>query len=164
MKTLLLIRHAKSSWANPQQNDFERSLNERGKADAQMMAKRLKDKKIKIDVFVSSPARRAITTCEYFVKQYQQEKDAVILKSELYLAAPPVFEIVIEQLDDEFEHAALFSHNNGITEFANQLTDTRVDDMPTCAVFAIKIHTKSWKQFKQAKKEFWFFDYPKNQA
>jgi phosphohistidine phosphatase len=162
MKTLFLIRHAKSSWGNPQQNDFDRPLNERGKADAKMMAKRLKDKKISIDVFVSSPAVRAITTCEYFAKQYKQEKKSVILKSELYLAAPPVFEHVIEQLNDQFEHAVLFSHNNGITEFANTLTDARVDDMPTCSVFAIKVNAKSWKQFKQAKKDFWFFDYPKN--
>jgi phosphohistidine phosphatase len=162
MKTLFLIRHAKSSWETPQQNDFDRSLNERGKADAQMMAQRVSKRNIAIDAFVSSPAKRAITTCEYFAKQYKKEKSDIILKSELYLAGPPVFEDVIEQLDDRIEHAAIFSHNNGITDFANQLTDARIDNMPTCAVFAIRVNTKSWKQFKKAKKEFLFFDYPKN--
>ena len=57
---------------------------------------------------------------------------------------------------------ALFSHNNGITDFANRLTSARVDNIPTCGIFAIKIKSNSWKDFRNAEKGFWFFDYPKN--
>ena len=58
---------------------------------------------------------------------------------------------------------ALFSHNPGITEFVNTLTaETKVDNMPTCSVFAVKADINSWQEFVDAKKELWFFDFPKN--
>ncbi len=62
----------------------------------------------------------------------------------------------------DYTSVALFSHNPGITAFVNDLTNTHIDDMPTCAVFAVHIKTNSWKDFKNAEKNFWFFDYPKN--
>jgi phosphohistidine phosphatase len=55
----------------------------------------------------------------------------------------------------------LFSHNPGITDFANSLTSARIDNLPTCGIFAVKIDTERWDNFKEAKKEFWFADYPK---
>ena len=70
MKTLILVRHAKSSWDAVGLEDFERPLNERGKEDAPLMAKRLKDKKIKPDIFLSSPAKRALKTARYFGKEF----------------------------------------------------------------------------------------------
>lgn len=161
MKTLLLIRHAKSSWASPDQQDFDRPLNDRGKSDAPMMAERLFQKKTPIDVFISSPAKRAKKTCEYFTQQYERSTDQIIFKPELYLAEPSVFWNVVEQIDNTVHHAAIVSHNNGITDFANQLTDTKIDDMPTCAVFAVNADASNWQDFKKAKKTFLFFDYPK---
>jgi phosphohistidine phosphatase len=68
---------------------------------------------------------------------------------------------VIAAIDDSAETAAIFSHNPGITAFVNELTKTRIDNMPTCGVFAIKAETDHWKDFWPAKKSFWFFDYPK---
>ncbi len=77
-KILLLVRHAKSSWDDPSLNDFERPLNERGKKDAPEMAKKLNSKKIKIDAFVSSPAKRARQTCKYFTKEFDLKKRNVV--------------------------------------------------------------------------------------
>jgi phosphohistidine phosphatase len=57
---------------------------------------------------------------------------------------------------------ALFSHNNGITEFANILSATRIDHMPTCSVFAVRVDLKEWRDFEPGKAEFYFFDYPKS--
>lgn len=161
MKTLLLIRHAKSSWEDPSLNDFDRPLNERGKKDAHFMAKRLADKKIRIDAFVSSPARRAKKTAEFFSKEFGEGEDHIILRSELYAAHPQAFEEVVSKFPNKLDHVALFSHNPGITEFANTLTKTKIDDMPTCSIFAVRIGTDKWNEFENAKKEFWFFDYPK---
>ncbi len=161
MKTLLLIRHAKSSWDDPSQNDFDRPLNARGLKDAPMMAKRLLEKKVKIDVFISSPANRAKKTCALFMETFAATEKSMILQSQLYLATPTVFFETISQLDSAIDHAAIFSHNNGITDFANQLSHIKVDNMPTCSVFAIKMGGKNWTDFKKAQKEFWFFDYPK---
>ncbi|MBS1573825.1 MAG: histidine phosphatase family protein, partial [Bacteroidetes bacterium] len=133
MKTLLLIRHAKSSWDDLAMSDFERPLNDRGKRDAPMMARRLTDKKIAIDFFVSSPAKRAKKTAIFFAKEYGVEENDIVFKTELYAAPKDVFYEVIEKLDNSSSHVALFSHNPGITDFANSLTNVRADDMPTCA-------------------------------
>jgi phosphohistidine phosphatase len=161
MKTLILIRHAKSSWDDPGLSDFERPLNERGKKDAPVMAERLYERGIKIDAFVSSPARRARKTAEQFARRYKKDKEDLVLKTELYMASDEAFTSVIEKLDDDIDCVAVFSHNPGITDFANGLTDARTDNIPTCAIFAISIDAKKWSRFRDAKKKFLFFDYPK---
>lgn len=126
-----------------------------------MMARRLTDKKIKIDMFISSPAKRAKKTASFFAKEFGIDDNNIVFKTELYAAPKHVFYEVIEKLDSSSDHVALFSHNPGITDFANSLTNVRADDMPTCAIFAIKSDAKNWSDFANSKKEFWFFDYPK---
>jgi phosphohistidine phosphatase len=162
MKTLILVRHAKSSWADQGVDDFDRPLNDRGKKDGQEMAKRLHKRDIDVDLFVSSPARRARRTARYFAEEYGVDKDDILLVKELYLAAPHSFSQVITAMNDKHDSIAIFAHNPGITEFASSLTNVRIDDMPTCAVFAVSADTDSWSQFEQAEKKFLFFDYPKN--
>ena len=161
MKHLLLVRHAKSSWDNFSVKDFDRPLNERGKKDAPVMAKRLLKRDIKIDAFISSPAKRARKTAEAFVKEYKGNKEHIIFLDDLYLAGPSAFEEVIKNINDRYDTIAIFSHNEGITQFANSLTDTKTDNIPTSGIFALKIKSKHWSDFTTAKKDFWFFDYPK---
>ena len=161
-KQLLLVRHAKSDWADASLSDFDRPLNERGKKDAPAMAHRLLDKKVNIDAFISSPAKRAKKTAGIFAKEYKKDKEGIILKEELYMASSPVFFEIITGTDNKFESIAIFSHNPGITDFANLLTTARIDNIPTCGVFAIKVDCTDWSDFHNAPKEFWFFDYPKN--
>jgi phosphohistidine phosphatase len=162
VKTLLLIRHAKSDWGDASLSDFDRPLNDRGKKDAPVMAHRLLSKNIFIDVFISSPANRARKTAGIFAKEYKRNKDEIIFIDELYGAPANVFYDVIETVNSPFSTIAFFSHNPGITDFANQLTSTRIDNIPTCGIFALKTDCSKWKDFKEAKKEFWFFDFPKN--
>jgi phosphohistidine phosphatase len=161
MKQLLLIRHAKSDWNNASLSDFDRPLNERGKRDAPAMAHRLLDKKIKIDAFIASPAKRAKKTASIFAKEYKTDSDKIIFIEELYAAPSTVFYDVIAKVDGRFDSIAVFSHNPGITDFANSLTDVQIDNIPTCGIFAVKINIKHWSDFKEAEKEFWFVDYPK---
>ena len=162
MKTLLLIRHAKAEPQGFSQKDFDRSLNERGRKDAVTMSKRLIKKNIKLDAFISSSAERAKETAVLFAKEFGKKKKEVVLIDELYLATSEIFYKAISSTNDSFDHIALVSHNPGIAEFANTLTNVRIDDMPTCSVFVVKIHCKTWKEFAEAKKEFLLFDFPKN--
>lgn len=162
MKQLILVRHAKSSWDDPMQKDFDRPLNERGYKDAVAMAKRLVAKKIEIDAFVSSTANRALTTATYFAEAYGVKKKDIVQKKELYHASSEVLLDVISGIDDALHSVAIFSHNPGITEFATDLTNTSIDNIPTCGIFAIKLSIKHWKDFESGQKKFWFFDYPKN--
>ena len=163
MKTLLLIRHAKSSWDDPKISDFERPLTERGKSDAKMMAERIKDKSISIEFFVSSPAKRAKKTAKIFLKDFDEKEKHLLLLPSLYEGSVENFYEAIESLDHKRDKVALFAHNPGITNFVNSLDCSPIYNMPTCAVFALKIKTKDWKEFREAEKEFLFFDYPKNQ-
>jgi len=162
MKTLLIIRHAKSGWDDAFVPDIDRTLTDRGKSDAAMMAKRMKKKSIKIDAFVSSPAKRAKKTAEIFMKEFNEKEKKLIIILSLYEASVKDFYDAIETLNSKDDAVALFSHNPGITQFVNSLDCAPVYNMPTCAVFALKIQTKHWEEFTEAEKEFLFFDYPKN--
>ena len=164
MKSLLIIRHAKSSWDITTVDDFDRPLNDRGKNDAPEMAKRLIKEKIKIDAFVSSPAKRAKKTAQLFAREFQRSKDDIIYIPELYNVSTSVLYHVIASLDNNYGTVAIFSHNPAVTEFANSLTNHRIDDMPTCGIFATKIHSNNWEDFETAQKEFWFFNYPKSKS
>jgi len=162
MKQLFIIRHAKSSWDIGVLNDFDRGLNQRGHTDAPAMAKRLIDKNIAIDLFVSSTAKRALTTATYFAEAYHKVEKDILKVDELYHAIPTIFYNTIAAISYTLNSVAVFSHNPGITEFVNELTKTQIDVMPTCGIFAMNVHTKSWADFKSAKKDFLFFDYPKS--
>ena len=162
MKTLIIIRHAKSSWADIGEKDFDRPLNERGKKDAPEMAEKLLASKIKIDAFVSSPAKRARKTCKYFMEVYNKEKKDMVLLEELYNAPVSVFYDVTKNLKNDFNSVALFSHNPGISAFVNTLCKSvDIDEMPTCAAFAVEVSTDDWSNFEIAEKRFLFFKYPK---
>ncbi|SJZ66774.1 SixA phosphatase family protein [Sediminibacterium ginsengisoli] len=161
MKHLLLIRHAKSSWSNSNLGDFDRDLNDRGRRDAPVMAQRLTEHHIQPDALVSSTALRAMQTAIFFARTFHKTEQDIMRMPELYHAPPPVFYKVISELPSSVNTAAVFAHNPGITAFVNELTATRIDDMPTCAVFGVKVHADTWADFAEAEKTFWFFDYPK---
>jgi len=162
MKTLVLVRHAKSSWDAPGLSDFDRPLNERGKKDAPEMAERLKEKGLKPDVFLSSPAKRARRTARYFAEAFGVEKEAIVFEEDLYMATEEAFLKAVRGRRDGQDTVVLFAHNPGITEFANTLSNVRIDDMPTCSMFAVAADVKSWEDFLAGEKKFLFFDYPKN--
>jgi len=162
MKTLIVVRHAKSSWSDSDKDDHDRPLNSRGKKDAPEMAKRLQKRDIKVDLFVSSSALRAHTTARYFADEYDVSKKDILLEEKLYLAPAESYYEVLSALSDKHEVVAVFGHNPGITDFANTLSQVHVDDMPTCAVYAVAADTEEWAAFKEADKDFLFFDYPKN--
>jgi|SRR6476469_11128414 len=161
MKTLILIRHAKSDWTNAASSDHDRVLNARGKKDAPDMAKRLRDKIEKLDLIVSSSAVRALTTAEAFADEFDIKHKQIQIEPALYLADTDAFFNIIHSLDSKYKKIAIFSHNPGITEFANQLTNVHIDDMPTCAMYAVRADIKDWKDFRPEEKQFYFFDYPK---
>ena len=162
MKTLIVVRHAKSSWSDSDKDDHDRPLNSRGKKDAPEMAKRLRKRDIEVDLFVSSTALRARITAQYFADEYDISKKDIVLEKKLYLAPEEAYYEVLSGLPDKHNVVAIFGHNPGITAFANTLSQVHVDDMPTCAVYAVAADTDKWASFEKADKDFLFFDYPKN--
>lgn len=159
MKTLLLVRHAKSDWPVDVE-DFDRPLNELGIFNAPRMAHLLREKSIDIDRFISSPAKRALETCKLFSEVFDK---SYTTDSTLYNPRERNFENLIFGLDDEIKSVAIFSHNNGISNFANSLTDEIVN-LPTSGVVGYQIDCENWSDFTTAKKEFLYFYSPKNLA
>lgn len=160
MKTLILVRHAKSSHSFSLPSDFDRPLNERGFREASEMGKKLFKKKILIDLFISSPAVRAKTTAELFVAEYNRKLKEIVLMPSLYHSAPENFLTLIHGLSDEHDHVALFSHNPGITDFASSLTLTQISQMPTCSVLAVTSPIESWRDFTITNNSCLFFYKP----
>ena len=161
MKTIIIIRHAKSSWDDHTITDFDRPLNDRGKHDAPIMAERLLKKQPDIEAFISSPAKRARKTAAIFAKAYGLEKEDVQLKDALYHASENVFYDIIGKLPESVKTIAVFAHNPGLTDFVNTLTEVRVDNVPTCGLFAVTAEG-DWQSFKTGRRKFLFFDYPKD--
>lgn len=157
MKTLLLVRHAKSDWPVDVE-DFDRPLNDLGITNAPKMAHLLKEKSVEIDSFISSPAKRALHTCELFSEVFEKSFST---DKTLYNPRESNFENLIYGLDDSIKSVALFSHNNGISNFANSLTDEIVN-LPTSGVVGYEIDCDNWSDFEMAKKRFLFFYSPKN--
>ena len=119
---------------------------------------------VKVDAFISSPAKRAKKTAEYFIEAFGGDKQDIIFISSLYDAATGDFGAAVKNIDDKYQTVALFSHNPGITQFANELVSgADIYNMPTCSVFAVSSGTDKWKDFSKSKKEFLFFDYPKKE-
>jgi len=127
------------------------------------MAKRLLLKGGIPDALISSPATRAKRTAELFAESLQIPSAEIIFISALYHAPAEIFYEVIAGLPDTLNTVAIFAHNPGITYFVNSLnTKIRIDNMPTCAIFAASADIDAWASFGKAKKEALFFDYPKN--
>lgn len=161
MKRLLVIRHAKTHPAQTGQKDFDRMLNERGLQDAANMAERLIQRGIQIHGFVCSPANRALGTARIFASAYQFPESDIQQIAYLYHPEPSDLFKAVMKLPDDLQTAAIFSHNPGITDFVNLLSDIRIDHMPTCGIFAVAADIKHWSEFKTATRYFFFFDQPK---
>ncbi len=161
-KRLVLIRHAKSSWANPLQSDFERPLNDRGQHDAPMMGERLKKAGVVPDLIISSTAKRAKQTVKHIAAGVEYAHERIEWNEDLYHCVPAVFEEVIYAVDDAVDTLFVVAHNPGISEFAASLDPSRtVSDMPTCAVVGIEIDTQRWSQLPTAGKKLFLYDTPK---
>ncbi|OWK97435.1 phosphohistidine phosphatase [Kaistella haifensis DSM 19056] len=156
MKTLILVRHAKSDWPEDT-DDFDRPLAERGIENAHKMAAYLMQNGIHIDQFISSPALRALHTCEIFNETYHIE---ILTNRKLYNANENNFESVIYDLNDDVNSVAMFSHNNGISNFANMMSGD-IFAFPTCGVAGFQVDCESWADFEGAKKKLLFFYEPK---
>jgi phosphohistidine phosphatase len=163
MKTLIIIRHAKSSWDDPDISDFNRPLNDRGERDAPRMAKRLKEKDFTFTTVISSPAVRALTTCHVFVDVLGFPKEHVQISKELYHAGDEIILNVVKKLRDNSKDdvAMLFGHNPGLTDFVNNLLEEDIDNVPTTGIVCCKLKIGKWGDAKWGCGEMEFFDWPK---
>ena len=146
MKRLLLLRHAKSSWDDPNLADFDRPLNPRGLATAPFMGELIARRELQPDEIVSSPAKRAMQTA-LLVKESAGIDTSLRFDERIYEASPKSLLQVSSELDDELGSAMLVGHNPGFEGFIGFLTG-KVEPMPTAALAVIDLNIKSWSKIK----------------
>jgi len=161
MKTLYLVRHAKAVSRDLDVPDFERSLEKVGRKDAKNMAQRLKEEGMVPDLFISSPANRALETAHLFAKQLGYPVQKILLKDAIYddPTADKLLEIVRE-VDEKHSSVVLFGHNPSFNEFASYLLRDFEKDIPTCGVVAIDFAKNIWKKISRGGGVLKFFGSP----
>ena len=162
VKRLLIIRHAKSSWDNPELTDFDRPLNKRGKRDLPDMALRLSSLNLKIDHFLSSPANRALITAVGHAQLFGLSKSDIQTDKRLFHASVSRIMQVISETPNQFDTLAIFGHNPGLTGLINQISDFELWNLPTCAICGIEFSFDSWGQIISGKGTKFYYDYPKS--
>ena len=160
-KTLYLIRHAKSSWADPSLNDFDRPLNKRGLRDAPFMARLLAAQHVKADAIISSPAVRTMATARYFAEALQYPSHQIQQENRLYEAAPWDIIEVIRQGKAEWNSVLLFGHNPSITSVANKYSQSYIANVPTCGICRLEANIQNWSEWNEHTALLTNFYYPK---
>jgi len=150
VKTLFLVRHAKSSWDDTALSDRARPLNDRGKRDAPKIGERLAQRAVSPDLILSSPALRALTTAEIVAKKVGYKLDDIVVDDRLYATEADDLLDVIHALGDKLRTVMLFGHNPELTQLGHRLS-TEITHMPTCAVAEFSFDVKSWSSIGKVK-------------
>jgi len=144
MKTLYLLRHAKSSWKH-NVDDHKRPLKGRGKKDALLVSNHIKNKITAPQKIISSDANRAQTTANFFKDAWEIADNNFIINHELYdFGGQKVLE-VIKNIDDNYDIVMIVGHNHAFTSIANMLGDSNINNITTCGFVAIEFNVDSWK-------------------
>ena len=160
-RMLVMIRHAKSSWANPLQSDFERPLNDRGLKDAPAMGKRLKTLNIIPDLIISSSARRTRETAGKLAAEVGYNTANIRWEEKLYHCIPSVFEELLYEVAADVQTLFIVAHNPGITEFVNMLAPGfSIENMPTCGIAGADAEAEEWSKFFAADRKLIVYEYP----
>lgn len=161
MKTLFLVRHAKSSWDDPTLADRSRPLAARGERDVATMSQRLSQRHVRPDLIVSSPAVRALSTAKVIAKALDYKAKDIVVDARLYAATADVLIAVIEALDVTVDCVVLVGHNPEFSELAHHFS-SEISGMPTCAVAEFEFKAKTWKGIGRTRPVSSAFDSPKN--
>ncbi|MDO6706907.1 histidine phosphatase family protein [Photobacterium sp. 1_MG-2023] len=160
MKLLFVVRHAKSSWDNPDLDDHDRPLNERGLKNAEEMAKRFGAWLAMPQRILSSTAERAFQTAQFFEQGLHPHPTELATTVGLYTDSAHEVAEIIQSVSDEIDRLMVVCHNPAINELVGRL-GLKIENMPTCGVAVFAIHTEQWKNLGPETSEVIFFDYPK---
>ena len=161
MKTLTIVRHAKSSWDHPGLSDRERPLNKRGEHDAPLMGQRVLEHGIRPSLIVSSPATRAWATARIIAAAITYPLEFLQREKSLYHASvDEILDVIVAQ-DPGFSSLMVVGHNPGLTDFANYLSPGLTDNLPTAGVVSVEIDQDDWDLFAQPPTKLLLHDYPK---
>lgn len=157
-----MIRHAKSSWAEIGLKDFDRPLDERGFKDAPKMARKLNTLEVRPDLIVSSPAKRAYTTAQYFALGLGVPIEDIVKEKEIYEASSNTLLHIVRELPNDRNTVLMFGHNPGFTYFANTFSKEYIENVPTCGIVKIEFSGQKWQDIHEKTAKVTALIFPKN--
>lgn len=160
MKTLYLVRHAKSSWDYDSVHDYDRPLKGRGISDAHLISQYLSRQVDAPQELYSSPATRALHTAMIFARNLNHPFSQIKIHEELYLCSEKEMLKFIRGIDNSLNAVMIFCHNPTITNFVNKCIDQRIDNVPTTGVASFHFDISSWQE-ADFNARLALFDYPK---
>jgi phosphohistidine phosphatase len=161
MKKLFLVRHAKSSWKDPDLPDRERPLNNRGKRDAPFMGKVLRERGVELDSLISSPAKRAMATARFIAHGLKYPKSEIVANELLYNCTMNDLLTVIRGIKNTLSAAMIICHDSSIAACTNFITDASMAKFPTCGVLCVEFSIDQWTEVGKEKGAICYFEYPK---
>jgi phosphohistidine phosphatase len=161
MKTLYVVRHAKSSWKYPQLDDFERPLNKRGRKSAPFMGTVLKKLKVAPDLIISSPANRAAMTARMIAAKISYPLEKIRYSESIYESSEDAYIQLIKQIGDRVNKAMIVGHNPATNGLANHISDQPISNIPTCGIYCVDLDISSWANVKEHCGKLKFFEFPK---
>lgn len=161
MKTLYLMRHAKSSWKHAEFNDLERPLLEKGLKRTRLVIEYLQERNTDIELIITSNAIRAIDTARIIAHAFKVDENNFRIEKGVYMAdADSLFDQFFD-LPEKVNQVMMIGHNPSITNFANTFMDEKIDYLPTSGVVAINFDTDQWDELPLSHHKLGFIVYPK---
>lgn len=161
MKTLTLVRHAKSSWKNPDLADFDRSLNGRGRRDLPVMARRLAAAGEPPDRIVTSPAVRALETARGLGRALGFDDKALVTEPRIYEASCAHLLGILHHQPGSCAHLMLVGHVPAVADLGRALCGMPGGRFPTCGILRLRLPVEEWREVTEGIGEPIFLDYPK---
>ena len=161
MKTLFLVRHAKSDWHAASACDFQRPLNDRGLKAAPLMGQRLQAKSMKPDAILASPATRAKQTAELMALEMDYPQEKIGWEQTIYGASCDDLLALIHAAPSHDQSLMLVGHNPTMTIMANQLAGDTLSNIPTCGVYVIEFDLDDWRAVNKGLGRCLFYETPR---
>tara|TARA_B100000965_G_scaffold77091_2_gene61217 strand:- start:5370 stop:5861 length:492 start_codon:yes stop_codon:yes gene_type:complete len=157
VRNLLLVRHAESSLNYSNLNDFDRTLNNMGKSDAKLMAKKLLENRFNIEHIISSGANRALSTSKIISENIGFPVKSIQINNDIYNSSEKNMLNIINSIDDKYEFVMITGHNPTFHYLSQLLSNELIIKFPTCSMFAISFNVDLWSEVSIGEKKFMIF-------
>ncbi len=164
MKRLVMVRHAKSTWDEAYVSDFERPLNKRGRKDAPLIGRILKEQNIEVAYIRSSPAVRALTTARLLAEELSYPLAEIVADDTMYGASAVTLQSIVRQIPDQVQEAMIVGHNPGMHMLAEALVGFEESNLPTCGVVCAEFPVERWADVAPGTGRMKFYEYPKRHS
>lgn len=161
MKTLYLMRHAKSSWKHAELNDLERPLLEKGLKRTRLIIEYFQEHDVTIELIITSHAVRAEETARLIARAFNVDESNFRIEKGVYMSDADTLMDHFFDLPEKVNHVMLVGHNPAITNFVNNYLDEKIDYLPTSGVVAVSFDTGRWEELPTARHNLKFVIFPK---